>query len=190
MTMHGRRFRRTTALLMGTALASGALLAAPIGQASPAAAADGLTITPNPAYEGPAVRGLGHEPRLVRQRDRGLPRGGAPGALRQGLRRGRPEPQHRPLQHRRRQRDRRPGLPAPGRRRRGLVEPPPPWSADASRPDHRLRGPERRARRVGCRRPRLVRLRRRRDPALVGRALAATADHALGGVQQLRRPTS
>ena len=46
-------------------------------------------------------------------------------ALRQGVRRGRAEPQHRPLQHRRRQRHRRAGLPASRRRGRGLVEPRP-----------------------------------------------------------------
>ncbi|MBT2518293.1 RICIN domain-containing protein [Streptomyces sp. ISL-90] len=56
MTMYGRRI---TALLTSTALATGALLAAPIGAASPAAAVDGTTITPNPWYAGEAFEGWG-----------------------------------------------------------------------------------------------------------------------------------
>ncbi len=59
MTMHGRRLRRITALLTGGALVGGALLAAPIGGAAPAAAADGTTITPNPAYAGESFEGWG-----------------------------------------------------------------------------------------------------------------------------------
>ena len=59
MTMHGRRLRRITALLTGGALVGGALLAAPIGAVAPAAAADGTTITPNPAYAGEAFEGWG-----------------------------------------------------------------------------------------------------------------------------------
>ena len=59
MTMHGRRLRRITALLTGGALVGGALLAAPLGAATPAAAADGTTITPNPAYAGEAFEGWG-----------------------------------------------------------------------------------------------------------------------------------
>lgn len=57
MTMsHGRR--RLTALTASAAL-TGALLAVPIGPAAPASAADGITITPNPAYAGEAFEGWG-----------------------------------------------------------------------------------------------------------------------------------
>ena len=59
MTMHGRRLRRITALLTGGALVGGALLAAPLDAVTPAAAADGTTITPNPAYAGEAFEGWG-----------------------------------------------------------------------------------------------------------------------------------
>ena len=57
MTMsHGRR--RLTALTTSAAL-TGALLAVPIAAAAPASAADGTTITPNPAYAGEAFEGWG-----------------------------------------------------------------------------------------------------------------------------------
>lgn len=57
MTMsHGRR--RLTALTASAAL-TGALLAVPVGAAAPASAADGTTITPNPAYAGEAFEGWG-----------------------------------------------------------------------------------------------------------------------------------
>lgn len=56
MTMHGRRI---AALITGTALAAGTLVAAPIGTPEPAHAADSLTITPNPAYAGEAFDGWG-----------------------------------------------------------------------------------------------------------------------------------
>ncbi|GAA1751929.1 RICIN domain-containing protein [Agromyces humatus] len=57
MTMSQGR-RRLTALTTGAALTN-ALLAAPIGAAAPASAADGTTITPNPAYAGEAFEGWG-----------------------------------------------------------------------------------------------------------------------------------
>ena len=57
MTMS--RGRRITALLTGSALTAGALLATPIGAAEPASAVDGGTITPNPADQGEAFEGWG-----------------------------------------------------------------------------------------------------------------------------------
>ena len=129
MTMHGRRLRRITALLTGGALVGGALLAAPLGARDPRSGGRRHDHHPEPRLRGRGLRGLGHEPRLVRQRHRRLPRRAPRGALRRGVRRGRPQPQHRALQHRRRQRPGRPGLPARRRRGRGLVEP------DARRPD-------------------------------------------------------
>lgn len=57
MTMSQGR-RRLTALTTGAALTS-ALLAVPIAAAAPASAADGTTITPNPAYAGEAFEGWG-----------------------------------------------------------------------------------------------------------------------------------
>lgn len=71
MTMHGRRpdpaaarhtrAKRLAAMITGGALLGGALLAVPIGAATPAAAApaDGITITPNPAYQGESFQGWG-----------------------------------------------------------------------------------------------------------------------------------
>lgn len=55
MTMYGKRL---TALLTCAALATGAVVA-PLGAATPAAAADNTTITPNPAYQGEAFEGWG-----------------------------------------------------------------------------------------------------------------------------------
>ncbi len=57
MTMS--RARRLTALLTGAGLTAGALLATPIGATEPASAADGITIAPNPAYQGEAFEGWG-----------------------------------------------------------------------------------------------------------------------------------
>ncbi len=78
-----------------------------------------------PLLPAAGVRGMGHEPRLVRQRHRRLSRARSKTAGGHALRGRRPRSQHRPVQHRRRQRPRRPqGLHEGRRHHGGLLESP------------------------------------------------------------------
>ncbi len=115
---------------------------------------------------------MGHEPRLVRQHHRPLPGTHPAEARRHAVRRRRPPPQHRALQHRRRQRPGRPqGLHEDRRDDGRLLEGPRGHHPGG----HRLVEPGR---------PRALGLVRRPGPALVGGPGEEEGD-PLGGVQQL-----
>ena len=191
MTMHGRRLRRFTALLTGGALVGGALLAAPIGAAAPAAAADGTTITPNPALRGRGLRGLGHEPRVVRERHRRLSRGAARGSstTRSSGRTGSTSTSRATTSAAATRPTCRTtcapaapstagGRPTPTAPRGTAPAPPSTPTATATRRS----GTPTTRRRYDCD--------GRRDAALVGRRPPPRPDHALGDVQPTRRRTS
>ncbi len=123
-----------------------------------------------PVLPAAGVRRVGDEPRLVRQHHGPLPGTHPPEARRHAVRRGRPPPQHRALQHRRWQRARRPqGLHEDRRDDGRLLEGP----GGHHQGGHRL---------VEPRRPRALGLVRRPGAALVGGPGQEQGDQ-VGGLQ-------